>query len=746
MRLLALLFVCMLASAASAERRVALVIGNAAYEIAPALANPVNDAKAIGAALDRLGFEVTLATDVGIDAMREAVREFGVSAEGADLALFYYAGHGIQVAGRNFLIPTDVALEREGDVDFRTVSLDLVLNQIDRAGADAVILLDACRDNPFESALSRAMGPSRSAALLGRGLAPVEARSAALIALATDPGAVAFDGAGRHSPFTGALLSHIEEPGLELNAVMTRVRADVFRDTGERQRPWTTTSLTRQVVLTGPAEGEIDPADVAAWRDAVSADTGPAYEAYLEAFPVGAFADIAKDRRAAASSAPGPADLAAWRTAVTIDTAAAYGEYLAGFPDGAFADLARSRQAAAAALPDPADVTAWREAVNEDTEAAYDAYLLAFPEGAFADIALERRSVARAAADPDDIAAWRTAVEFDTAESYGAYLEAYPDGLFADLAEAQRLAALGDDAAGTPSRPILRLLDPEPDIAPTEPVLEETAVEPAPLCPACPRLVTVPGGATVLGIDGGPEAEGPATPQTIAPFEVAATEITVGAFRQYVSETGADTPRGCHVWTDAGRVVFDRSAYWGAPGYPVMDESPAACLNADDAEAFAVWLSEQVPGAAFRLPTEGEFEFALRAGQAGPFPWEGGPDEACAHVNGADSDSRFRWRNQDCADPYPDIAPAGATAANAFGIHDLSGNLWEWTADCFNATHAGAPQDGSARLTGICASRVLRGGSWDDPVDNLRITYRTGIPKDRRQGNVGFRLVLEPEG
>lgn len=172
--LLAVLCFWVSATAALAERRVALVIGNSAYHSAPQLKNPVGDARAVELALGRLGFEVLLGTDLDIDAMRSLLRAFGLAAEGADLAVFFYAGHGLQVAGHNYLIPVDAVLERESDLDFAAIDLQLVLKQLELASGNSVILLDACRDNPFETRLSRAMGAARSTAALGRGLAPVE--------------------------------------------------------------------------------------------------------------------------------------------------------------------------------------------------------------------------------------------------------------------------------------------------------------------------------------------------------------------------------------------------------------------------------------------------------------------------------------------------------------------------------------------------------------------------------------------
>ncbi len=262
-----------------------------------------------------------------------------------------------------------------------------------------------------------------------------------------------------------------------------------------------------------------------------------------------------------------------------------------------------------------------------------------------------------------------------------------------------------------------------------------------PVCEVCPTTVLVPGGAALLGSAAGPAEERPEVDQVIAPFVMAQGEITVGDLRTYETQTGLTIPRGCWVWTAEGRMRFRDDAYWGAPGFDVTDDSPAACLSWNDAVAYTAWLSTEDTGGTWRLPSEAEFEYAARAGKGVDYPWPDGLAGICAAVNGADADSRFRWRNTACADGSEAPVPASAFPANGFGLSHMIGNLWEWTQDCFNPSHRGAPGDGSARITGNCDSRMLRGGSWDDPVENLRASYRVGIPRDRRQANVGFRPV-----
>jgi uncharacterized caspase-like protein len=234
----------LLALPASAQKRVGLVIGNSAYKHATALANPANDANDMGAALKELGFEVILGLDLDKRGFDQRVREFSRALPDAETGVFYYAGHGLQVLGRNFLIPVDAQLQSERDLDFEASSLDFILKQmeLDRDGKTSIVFLDACRDNPLAGNLARSMG-TRSAGV-GRGLAQVQAGVGTFVAYSTQPGNVALDGQERNSPFTAALATSIKEPGRNLTSVMIDVRRKVLAATNGRQVPWDHSALT----------------------------------------------------------------------------------------------------------------------------------------------------------------------------------------------------------------------------------------------------------------------------------------------------------------------------------------------------------------------------------------------------------------------------------------------------------------------------------------------------------------------
>jgi tetratricopeptide (TPR) repeat protein len=227
-----------------AERRVALVIGNAAYAFAPALRNPVNDTKTFAAALRALGFaEVREVHDANLSVLGQALKEFGDLAAGADWAIIYYAGHGIEVAGTNYLIPVDAKLESQSHVEDEALPLSRLLSKVTGATRMQLVVLDACRNNPFAGKMKRS---GREARAIGRGLASIEPESGVLVAYSARDGTTALDGDTDNSPFAEALVKHIAEPGLEISLLFRKVRDEVYTKTGRQQEPFTYGSLPAQ--------------------------------------------------------------------------------------------------------------------------------------------------------------------------------------------------------------------------------------------------------------------------------------------------------------------------------------------------------------------------------------------------------------------------------------------------------------------------------------------------------------------
>jgi hypothetical protein len=239
MRLLTILAAVLigLTMPAAGGERVALVIGNSNYTHAPVLANPQNDARLMSATLQNAGFEVTELVDADYDRLKRAMLEFGRKLRDRDIeaALFYYAGHGLQVKGENYLVPVTADMSSEDEVELETINVNDFLNLMESSKAGVnIIILDACRNNPF----------SASGRSVSRGLAPVDAPKGSYIAYATAPGQVALDGVDGNSPYTKALAAAINEPGLPIERVFKKARAQVQATTGESQVPWETSSIT----------------------------------------------------------------------------------------------------------------------------------------------------------------------------------------------------------------------------------------------------------------------------------------------------------------------------------------------------------------------------------------------------------------------------------------------------------------------------------------------------------------------
>jgi hypothetical protein len=246
---------------AFASERIALVIGNGAYQRVPTLPNPSRDAADMARALERLDFRVTRLTNATASEMRKALIEFGRASEGSLISVVYYAGHGMEAGGENWLIPVDAELRTDTDVESESVSLRSVNLQVGKARKLGLIILDACRNNPFAAGMKRSLNTRA----VSRGLAPTEPTDNVLIAYAARDGTTASDGDGRNSPFTTALLRHIETPGLEISFLFRRVRDDVMTTTNRTQQPFVYGSLSKEeIYLKTPVAAVASPSAKAA--------------------------------------------------------------------------------------------------------------------------------------------------------------------------------------------------------------------------------------------------------------------------------------------------------------------------------------------------------------------------------------------------------------------------------------------------------------------------------------------------
>src|SRR3984893_7085380 len=321
--ILALSIMGILASSnvAKADRRVAFVVGNGAYKNAQPLPNPPIDAKAMAGVLRNVGFEVVEGTNLTRDKMTERLLECGKKAQGADVAVFFYAGHGIAIGGTNYLLPVDADIKSEMDVKLgAAINIDLTLDQIMSDAKVKLVFLDACRDNPFAAKI-KSNSTTRSVTVQS-GLAEMQSGEGTLIAFATGPGQTALAGQqGPNSPFPRTLIAHVTQPGVEIQQAMTEVRAQVNEETNKGQLPWGHTNLTGSVYLNPvptPAPGAAPAApapavastsggsevEVEFWRSVKESNKPEELNAYLSAYPNGQFKSLALARIASLENGP----------------------------------------------------------------------------------------------------------------------------------------------------------------------------------------------------------------------------------------------------------------------------------------------------------------------------------------------------------------------------------------------------------------------------------------------------------
>jgi uncharacterized caspase-like protein len=355
---------CLWAMPAEAARKVALVIGNAAYANTTSLDNPPNDVRLVAQSARDAGFDVTLAENLANGDFQQTLREFRIRADGAEIAMIYYAGHAIEGQGRNWLIPTDARLETEFDLPYEAINLDRLLESVTGART-RMLVLDSCRNNPFGNSWRRGVRA------VGQGLSGIEIDDV-LIIFAAAPGQVAQDGDGANSPFAASLARRLGEPGLPVQLLGGAIRDDVLTSTGGKQRPFVSASMTGTPIYivpqraaaaaSAPSSNDRTALEALAWQGAASANTVGAYRSFLGQFPDGLFAGMARDNLAKLDAAPaaerprltartptvnevGPADFAAARPP---STAIAKVE-----PDAASGLADPAERLAAVSLPEP---------------------------------------------------------------------------------------------------------------------------------------------------------------------------------------------------------------------------------------------------------------------------------------------------------------------------------------------------------------------------------------------------------
>jgi formylglycine-generating enzyme required for sulfatase activity/uncharacterized caspase-like protein len=732
------------------EIRAALVIGNSAYLDAP-LRNPVNDARAMRTALEACGFEVTLLTDVDKRAMEDAIRAFGDRIRSGAVGLFYFAGHGLQAEGSNFLIPVGARLGQESDIRYEGVDLGRVLDTMKAAGNKLnILILDACRNNPFALAKGwRDVGE--------RGLAQVKAPTGTLVAYATAPGATAADGSGDNGLYTGAILLQLKEPGVSLLQTFQRVREQVLAGSQGAQTPWESNSTVGDFFFRPQRSQEEIARDQAAVEAEIQRleavlrarqDQAQAGEAALLRERIRAqelersrllkeetdrqdleAAQAAEARRQAerARLEALRRELAAAPGMATLDAARLEVERLTRLREETLKPIQVLKAQALQRLDhDFADARKRLEAPRDEfeTTAQYELRMKQ-AEDLRANLKLERaaleaqcqaESASQVKPVDDQIRALREQkfpVRFPVRPGpydpdqgrFTVLMPSGPRGYQASLAlEPARAKALkarmdlvqaeGDvtlaDGRGLPAR----LVDPVWGALPLEQVLETGDADLGRGLRL--ELVRIPAGSFRMGRD--------ATDPELLYHALAARETAVADF-----------------WLGKYPVT---QAQWRA----VMGSAPSGFKNAgpdapveqvswDDAQAFIKLLNRLQTPWTFRLPTEAEWEYACRAG---------GADETYGSLDaiawfGANSGGRTH--------------PVGEKRPNAFGLFDMLGNTWQWCQEWWSDDFPGpsGPTHGP--------SRVIRGGSWNSNGMEVRAVIRYALAPAHRINDVGFRVA-----
>ncbi len=732
------------------ERRVALVIGNGAYKHAPPLPNPANDARLMAEALRAIGFELVggrALTDVGTKAeLDQAVRRFGEMIRGGGVGVFFYAGHGVQVDGKNYLIPVNADVGSRAQIKYELVDADYVLDEMNESSTKVnLVILDACRNNPFAGRGLRAVSP---------GLATVLAPKGTLIAYSTAPGKTAADGTGKNSPFSESLARQLRTPGQRIEDVFINVGVEVEQATGGAQSPWQSNSLRGIFCLSGTcgqasavATPAAKPLDLKAEKQRVAEEAArlkgeqeelaqfqalQAEKARLEAERQ----KVAQAKQLALAPVPkqGPqqAPGAAPKGAAGQCRVVAYAPEQAVLTGrlavtGTMRD-GKKLQALLLNLDEPVVDANGRFGGKQECGKAVELFS--------SDASLQTR-LSGLLRNQKNVTITVSGTLTEHHDPGRHFLPVIMDvkAITEVKAGAGDLPATGAQQAPASNQPpqaaakmdegqkSLGLFRPDPPNAPKPGALWK---DPA----TGMEFVWVPGGCFKMGSpsseDGRDDSEGPAHEVCVSGLWVGKYAVTNAQYRKFKPKHDSRDFKG-----------FSLNG----------DRQPAVNLSWNDATVYAQWLSGQGSGR-FRLPTEAEWEYAARAGTTTSWFWGDNPKDACKYANLEDKTTeRLLWSAifpPDCDDGYGVTAPVGSFRPNAFGLYDMLGNAWQWCEDVYDKNAYGAHPRENPVSTGGGADRVCRGGSWRGALYRARASARNPRLPEYSNDDIGLRLVREP--
>jgi formylglycine-generating enzyme required for sulfatase activity len=814
------------------ERRIALVIGVGAYQNAPHLANPTNDARAIGDSLRRLNFDVTELYDADFRQLNIGVREFGIKAANADVAVVYYAGHGVQVDRENYLIPADAKLERERDLLYEAMPLDRLLGEVSQAAHIGIVLLDSCRNNPFIERVARSMTIAGRAVATTPGLARVDnVPRNTMVVMAAKADQIAEDGS-EHSPFAAALLAHFQIPGLELSLFFRSVRDTVLRATNNRQEPYVFSSLGADpfyfyprppnrppeiaaitpldvtdvagptpLGMPQPTDPDQDPLSIriiglprfgevridghpAAMNAVVSADrlkTATFKPDGKSIGPAGTLDILVEDGRGGSIAASLPITVRSSHHAPVLGGSGRVevAQQVLGIPAPVSPDgdtltitingLPRGTVRSGSTILHPGDhvtpeelskLTFWPEAGFMGPAGSLR-YSVDNGHGGIVEGATDVVVGASAANDASaESMLWDSVHESTDPRDYSAFLRLFPTSPHSDDARRRRKElemAANSPAAGKPEPakspaepPAKPVVEPPPAKAPDKPAMVASPPpqitppdEPRPApsvmtaangpmisvpstpprgkisdanrfqdCPTCPRMVRIPAGNFMMGLGAHETESMPAHRVDIHAFAIGLSPVTVMEWKACMAA------KGCN-FLPRMRVAEDRT--------------PVHNLSWEDIGQYMQWLSA-TGGHPYRLPSEAEWEYAARGGTTTRYWWGDSVGMSLANCS-------------DCGGTQDAYGPmlVDALSPNPFGLLDMLGGVAEWTADCWFPNYRGAPADATPREAKSCEKRVLRGGSFRAPHDEITATYRSNYDASVRYLVNGFRVARDLE-
>ena len=726
----ALLMLCMVSFAHA--KRVALVMGNDNYTAVTKLQKAGNDADAMARELRAAGFTVQLQKNLNYRSMVKVVESFANGITGGDEVVVFFAGHGVQIRSGSYLLPIDIEADSESQVEKTAYGLNDLTEKLSEAkAAFALVVIDACRDNPLKTK-GRSIGATR-------GLSAVEPAKGQMIVYSASRGQQALDRLSDRDPspngvFTREFIARMKKPGVRIEDMVREVQDAVetlAKTVSHEQRPALYNEARGNFYFYGPTTVQVAPQSNAVpemtqaqkeekfWDDAKAAGNKEAYEAYLESYPAGRYLSLAKANIAKLSplqAAPQPTVVAP-----LVNPSLAQGDET----------TQRVYRLATEKNDANAQVNLGTRYANgsgglqkDDVEAARLFKLSAAQGNAQGQIWLGTfYRDGRGGLQKDDVEAARLyKLAADQGNAYGQaslglFYESGRGGLAKDNAQALRLYRLAAEKGNVNAQNRLKAMESAqavsnvPNLSNPIPKIVDSITgvvsgfignfsgTEAKDCSDCPEMVVIPAGSFEMGGTGSDET--PVHRVTLRSFSMGKTEVTQGQWRA---------------------VMGDNPSNFKTCG----DNCPVENVSWEDAKMFLNKLSAKT-GKIYRLPTEAEWEYACRAGGLDEYCGSGRVDDVGWYtLNSRNSTRSVRGKQ-----------------ANAWALHDMSGNALEWTEDCWNENYSGAPTEGNAWSTGNCSQRVVRGGSWENGRQYLRSANRRGFTATFRSFVLGFRVARD---